>query len=468
MAAVTTSNVNTNCPTGQMQNEKETELLLGVISKPTATFDTIWKDFCTNFAANEITACCALALFIEARMLSQNQELVSLYILYKFGAVKRIRWFFTLFENQLEVCENPFIKKMLRDLLNNDGPKPAAEAYANKVPENIDAENSDDNEANFKKAVDFPSSFDKTNKDQPWLDVDMSFLKGENTLNTNDFDLIEVNKVVPDQASEDPRMYYSKFINLTPSQVTPDDLELDGFRPDLVRILPSTLPILDEEIKWIMPFSVDDVMWDHTEFDLKTKVTQFIKRASESPLNLQETKMLQDLISQNPYVQKDDESKDQNSEEKSSVWLDAIPGVVEHNPKIISNILVNLSKNYHSLMSDSLKKFIDNVNMTINSLEVVFYVLQTTLLPQEFQDCYIFKWFEYCKTLNDDPKIQRRKLKLISSFLTHLLEKNLFNASTCYDVWMKFCMEFDHFKSVKDLQKLLQENSGQKETEKEE
>lgn len=126
----------------------------------------------------------------------------------------------------------------------------------------------------------------------------------------------------------------------------------------------------------------------------------------------------------NPYVLKDEEIQDPNSGDKTSVWLDAIPGIVEHNPKIISNILVNLSESYHSLMSDSLKKFIDNVNMTINSLEVVFYVLQTTLLPQEFLDCYIYKWFEYCKTLNDDPKIQRRKLKLISSFLTHLLEKN--------------------------------------------
>jgi len=190
----------------------------------------------------------------------------------------------------------------------------------------------------------------------------------------------------------------------------------------MIRVLPNPLPILDEEIKWLMPFAVDDVMWEHTDFDLKTTVNQLVVKASTLALNATETKSLQDLIALNPYVLKDDSTsvKDPIESEKRNTWLDSIPGIVEHNPKTISAILVSLRDNYHDLMSGSLKMFIDNVKMTINSLEVVFYVLQTTQLPQEFLDCYIFKWFEYCKTLNEDPKIQRRKLKLISSFLTHL------------------------------------------------
>ena len=460
MTSVNTANVNANVPTGQMLSEKETDTILGVISKVNSTFDNIWKDFCANFSSNEMTACCALTLFIETNMLSQNQELASLWILYRIGITKRIRWFFTFFDNQMGKIMNPYIKKMLESFLSNENPNTSAEAYSSKVPENIDNDECEDDEQNAQKKVDFPSGFDKKN-DENLPDIDMSFLKGSPSINKNDLNLIEVNRVLQDKPNDDPRHYYNKFVPLNPGQLTAEDLEFDGFRPDLLRVLPTTLPILDEEIKWIMPFAVDDIMWDHTEFDLKTKVTHLIKRASDSPLNAQETKIQQDLVTLNPYVLKDEEIQDPNSGDKTSVWLDAIPGIVEHNPKIISNILVNLSESYHSLMSDSLKKFIDNVNMTINSLEVVFYVLQTTLLPQEFLDCYIYKWFEYCKTLNDDPKIQRRKLKLISSFLTHLLEKNQFNASTCFDVWMKFCMEFDHFKAVKDLQKLLVESSGQ-------
>jgi hypothetical protein len=174
-----------------------------------------------------------------------------------------------------------------------------------------------------------------------------------------------------------------------------------------------------------------------------------VQKAATTALSAIEDKQLQDLISVNQYMLAQDQT-----------YLDSIPGIVENNPKTISNIMVNLSKNYQNLMTQSLKMFLDHVEMTINSLEVVFYMLQTTELPQEFLDCYIYRWFHYCKTLNHDAKIQRRKLKLISSFLTHLVEKKMFDASACYDVWMEFCTAFDHFKSVKDLQKLLTENSA--------
>ena len=281
----------------------------------------------------------------------------------------------------------------------------------------------------------------------------------------SDQDLTEIKNILPGNLHNDPRiMSYTKFLPLKPDHVKCNkDLLLDGFRAEMIRVLPNALPILDEEIKWLMPFSVDDVMWDHEDFDLRTTVNQLVLKANSGPLPQHEQTMLQNLIELNPFVLKGEANPDEDNHPANnpcgSLWLDSIPGIVEHNPKMISNIMVNLTTAYHDIMSVTLKIFIDEVKMTINSLEVIFQVLQTTQLPQEFLDCYIYKWFEYCKTLNEDPKIQRRKLKLISSFLTHLLEKKLFNAATCYDVWMKFCTEFEHFKSVKDLSKLQMENS---------
>jgi hypothetical protein len=98
-----------------------------------------------------------------------------------------------------------------------------------------------------------------------------------------------------------------------------------------------------------------------------------VQKAATTALSAIEDKQLQDLISVNQYMLAQDQT-----------YLDSIPGIVENNPKTISNIMVNLSKNYQNLMTQSLKMFLDHVDMTINSLEVVFYMLQTTELPQEF------------------------------------------------------------------------------------
>ena len=61
--------------------------------------------------------------------------------------------------------------------------------------------------------------------------------------------------------------------------------------------------------------------------------------------------------------------------------------------------------------------------------------------------------------------MQARKLKLIAKFLTHLLEKQLFDVTVKYEKWVQFCIEFDNFKCAKDLHKLLIESGNQKEEE---
>ena len=85
----------------------------------------------------------------------------------------------------------------------------------------------------------------------------------------SDLDLTEIRSTLPANLLSDPRTQaYEKYVPLTTDHVQPSkDLQFDGFRPEMIRVLPNALPILDEEIKWIMPFSMDEVMWDHEEFD---------------------------------------------------------------------------------------------------------------------------------------------------------------------------------------------------------
>ena len=87
-----------------------------------------------------------------------------------------------------------------------------------------------------------------------------------------DIEMAEISTIIPDAIQNDPRNCYSKYVPLTSDHVQPEDLQIEGNRAEMIRILPTPLPILDEEIKWVMPFSVDDIIWDHTNFDLKTTV----------------------------------------------------------------------------------------------------------------------------------------------------------------------------------------------------
>ena len=59
---------------------------------------------------------------------------------------------------------------------------------------------------------------------------------------------------------------------MKPGNIQAEDLSIHGFKPEMLRTAPIIHPIIEEEIKWIMPFAVDDCIWDHEDFDLKTAV----------------------------------------------------------------------------------------------------------------------------------------------------------------------------------------------------
>ena len=56
------------------------------------------------------------------------------------------------------------------------------------------------------------------------------------------------------------------------------------------------------------------------------------------------------MITFNPYALGEDD-----------IFIENISGIVEHNPKTISSIMVYLSDNYKALMTLSLKKFVNKI-----------------------------------------------------------------------------------------------------------
>ena len=423
------------------------ETLQNIISNHNSTFSEIYNEFLNAFSLLELQACGALAIQIDCDVLGLHQKYSALWIIFKLTFTRKLNSFFPLFDKIVKTSDIPNEKKFAQDQITCN----EIEEYSNKTPLSLDDFQREDSEKQelpetYKEAKNkFESLFVKTDGE----DFDSGKINSKLLF---DLDYAEINHTIKGRQKCDTKQLDTSSYNFTKELIEEEDLKIDGFRPELVRLTPLEMPISDDELKWVIPFAVDDPMWDHEDFDQKKTISQLIQKASQTSLVQQEQKSLMDMITFNPYALGEDD-----------IFIENISGIVEHNPKTISNIMVYLSDSYKSLMTLSLKKFVNNVKITINSLEVVFYILQTTELPQEFLDCYIYEWFKYCKTLNDDPKNQARKLKLISKFLTHQLEKKLFDATTCYEVWINFCTEFDHFKCAKDLQKLQIDYSSHRE-----
>ena len=427
------------------------ESLQTIISNNNSTFSEIYNEFSQAFSTLELQACGALGILIDCEVLSLHQKLSALWIIFKLTFTRKLNSFFPLFDKVVKTSDIPNEKKFAQDqVIGNQ-----IDEYSNKTPLSLD-----DFQREFTEKQDLPEAYNeaKNKFESLFISTETESNQDNNSngkMNSKlllDLDYAEINHTIKGRQKCDMKLLDTSSYDFNKDVQEEDDLKIDGFRPELVRLMPAELPISDDELKWIIPFAVDDPMWDHEDFDLKKTISQLIIKASQTSQIQPEQKSLMDMITFNPYALGEDD-----------IFIENISGIVEHNPKTISSIMVYLSDNYKELMTLSLKKFVNNVKITINSLEVVFYILQTTELPQEFLDCYIYEWFKYCKTLNDDPKNQARKLKLISKFLTHQLEKKLFDATTCYEVWINFCTEFDHFKCAKDLQKLQIDYSSHRE-----
>ena len=105
------------------------------------------------------------------------------------------------------------------------------------------------------------------------------------------------------------------------------------------------------------------------------------------------------------------------------------------------------------MFTEALLKLADNIQLTVNSLEVVYGISMLVVIDQTFLDVYVAKWFHTCVELDTAPK--KRNIRLICKFVVELIKKGIFDASKKNELWLHYCTQFSNFGNIKDLKDLI-------------
>ncbi len=106
-----------------------------------------------------------------------------------------------------------------------------------------------------------------------------------------------------------------------------------------------------------------------------------------------------------------------------------------------------------ALFKEFLKEIKDNIDLSLDSLEIVYKLLKICEIDQEFLDAYIHKWLNHCKETQNPH--QQSKLRLICKLVVELIERKLFDPSHSLEVWIHFCSHFKTNKFVNEMHRLI-------------
>ena len=92
----------------------------------------------------------------------------------------------------------------------------------------------------------------------------------------------------------------------------------------------------------------------------------------------------------------------------------------------------------------------------MGSLDVVYKLLKTCEVSQEFLDSYVKKWFQHCKNEVEGSN-QKKKVRLICRLVIELLDSGKFDPSPSVEIWIDFCSAFKNNKLATEMYKKIME-----------
>lgn len=137
--------------------------------------------------------------------------------------------------------------------------------------------------------------------------------------------------------------------------------------------------------------------------------------------------------------------------------IDNLHHLVQDDPQLTVRILTALARHRPNVFTEALLKLAGNIQLTVNSLEVVYSISIIVVIDQSFLDAYVAKWFHACTDLDVAPK--KRNINLICKLLTELIKRNIFDMTKRLELWVHYCNYFSSFGFHKDLKDLILRNS---------
>ena len=140
----------------------------------------------------------------------------------------------------------------------------------------------------------------------------------------------------------------------------------------------------------------------------------------------------------------------------AKLLLDNLQRFVQDDPPLTIRVLTALARKRKEAFTEALLKLADNIQLTVNSLEVVYGISMLVIIDQTFLDVYVAKWFHTCVELDAAPK--KRNIRLICKFVIELIKKGIFDFSKKQELWLHYCTQFGNFGNIKDLKDLITRN----------
>jgi hypothetical protein len=223
---------------------------------------------------------------------------------------------------------------------------------------------------------------------------------------------------------------------------TMDETSLLGVEPEFSR-LPPPLFFPDDDLAWMSPiampgFLFDDAMGEDTNGS--EEIRSLMTLALEGPINQEQAKSIKMLL-----------DKDSTIIHKSGLNNSNLPRLVENNPAVAIEALMKLVDS--SQFPEFLSALV-NMEMSLESMDVVNRLTTTVQLPTEFLHLYISNCISSCENMKD-KQIQNRNVRIVCVFLQSLIRNNIVRVQDIYLEVQAFCIEFSKIREAAGLFKLL-------------
>lgn len=123
------------------------------------------------------------------------------------------------------------------------------------------------------------------------------------------------------------------------------------------------------------------------------------------------------------------------------------------NVDLIVRILKVTAHHRNDLYKEILSKLVENLDQTINALDLIFKLALNIEVDQKYLDVFVHRWFVACKDLENVAK--QKNLRLICKLVIELIKKERFDCTNKLEVWFHYCSYFGSNSYVKEFKNLI-------------
>lgn len=265
----------------------------------------------------------------------------------------------------------------------------------------------------------------------------------ENAQITNPLKSLGIPRILPDPFI--PALSKSNADSLDVGSQLEDELSSASFCPEFFRPAPPPLEVEQSELLWLDLSLPRELMWDPTmcsDTSRGSEVKKIFSLGIKKPLSDEERQKVVSRLNEDPKLV-----------HQCGMSPKRLPDLVENNPQLATDFLQHLISVSSSQVTEYFSVLV-NMNMSVQSMEVVQALSSAVEVPQEFIHLYITNSISSCESIKD-KHYQTRIVRLVCVFLQSLIKNKTLNVDDLFIELQAFCIEFSRVKEAAVLFRTL-------------